>query len=191
MATYTISDPGRELRQSEIISNLIQYSYTPESGEVIETPHTFAIVLTQDCDLLRDYEARKDNKAPVLNGVLLFELLPVDVIRPKLPGGDIFRRIKRHSEDRYHYLEAVPKEQDLIGQGLSDAIIDFRRYYTISAPEIYRQCQLAEGAKRRCQLNIPYREHLQNRAAFYLQRVALPDPDLPPPPAALPPPQRG
>jgi hypothetical protein len=32
------------------------------------------------------------------------------------------------------------------------------------------------GAQRRCRLLVPYREHLQSRLAFYLQRVAIPEP---------------
>jgi hypothetical protein len=167
----------RELRQSEIISNIVQFTFHPPTGEVIETSQPYAIVLSQDCDLLRDYEARQAGIPSDLNGVLLYELEPEDIIRAKLPGGDIRRRIGRHGEERYHRLEAVPQDVDLLQQGLPALIIDFRRFYTLPAEEIYRQCALGEpdGAARRCRLDTPYREHLQSRAAFYLQRVALPD----------------
>lgn len=177
MPAYTITEMDGELRQSEIITGLVQFTYYPAAGEAIETRHPYAIVLTQDCDLLRDHEVRGDGRPTVLNGVLLFELEPVDLARPKLAGGDIFKRIKRHSEERYHLLQAVPAELDLLRQGLPELIIDFRRCYTMPPDEIYRQCGLegSDGAKRRCRLEMPYREHLQNRAAFYLQRVALPD----------------
>lgn len=164
-----------ELRQSEIITGITQFTYDPIVGEVLETQHPYAIILSQDCDLLRDYEARTNGGPTVLNGVLFFELEPVDVIRPKLAGGDILRRISRHSEERYHALEQVPPETDLIGEGLPALVIDFRRCYTLPAGEVYRQCAANDGAKRRCRLEMPYREHLQSRAAFYLQRVALPD----------------
>ena len=168
-----------ELRQSEIITDLVQFTYYPATGEAIEKPHPYAIVLSQDCDLLRDHENQTNGASTVLNGVLLFELEPVDDIRGRLPGGDILRRIRRQSEERYHFLEAVPVDLDLLGEGLPQLIIDFRRCYTMPPDEIYRQCALEghDGAKRRCRLEIPYREHLQNRVAFYLQRVALPDED--------------
>jgi hypothetical protein len=42
------------------------------------------------------------------------------------------------------------------------------------ASEIYRQCTENDGAKRRCRLESPFREHLQIRAGYYFQRVALP-----------------
>jgi hypothetical protein len=176
LPAYTTSDMTRELRQSEIITGLVQFTYDPIADEAIATPHPYAIVLSQDCDLLRDYEDRNGGRPTTLNGILVYELEPVAEIRSKLSGGDILRRIKRHSEERYHLLEPVSAELDLLGLGLPELVIDFRRCYTMPPGEIYRQCMLdtAEGAKRRCRLETPYREHLQSRAAFYLQRVALP-----------------
>lgn len=177
MPAYTTANLSGELRQSEIITNLVQFTFHPPTGEAIETLQPYAIVLSQDCDLLWDYQARKAGKSRDLNGVLVYELEPEDIIRAKLPGSDILRRIRRHSEERYHLLEAVPKELDLLQQGIPSLIIDFRRCYTLPADEVYRQCALGgeSGATRRCRLETPYREHLQCRAAFYLQRVALPD----------------
>jgi hypothetical protein len=96
--------------------------------------------------------------------------------KPKLPGGDIFRRIGDTREERYHLLESIPQNLDKSGIGIPDLIIDFRRFHTIAPKEIYRQCDLIDGAKRRCRLEMPYREHLQFRAAFYFQRVVLPVP---------------
>jgi len=47
-----------ELRQSEIISDLTQFTYDSVSQDVVETSHSYAILLSQDCDLLRDNEDR-------------------------------------------------------------------------------------------------------------------------------------
>src|SRR5690606_7200704 len=131
----------------------------------------------QDCDLLRDFEAAQAGTNRPLNGVLVFEANTVDITRSLLPGSDILRRIKSHNAERYHLISAVAPENDLLSHGLPDLIIDFRRFYTMPAEEIYRQCASTEegAAKRRCRLDTPFREHLQSRAAFYLQRVALPD----------------
>jgi hypothetical protein len=166
-----------ELRQSEIITNLSQYSYDPLNQEGVRTSRPYTIVLCQDCDLLWDFQARAAGRPRELIGVLLYEAEPPPQVRARLPGGDILRRINRHSEERYHLLPPVPPECDLLGQGLSELIIDFRRYFTMPADEIYRQCTVEgqEAAKRRCRLEMPYREHLQNRAAYYFQRVALPN----------------
>jgi hypothetical protein len=139
----------------------------------------YAIIISQDCDLLWDYEAKIANERRDLNGVLIYETESVADVRAKLAGGDILRRIRRHGEERYHFLSPVNANFDLLGEGLPELIVDFRRFYTLPADEIYRQCAIEgpNGAKRRCRLDGPYREHLQVRAAFYLQRVALPTVD--------------
>jgi hypothetical protein len=155
----------------------VQFIYDPTAREAIETRHSYAIVLSQDCDLLQDFQDRATGRLRALNGVLIFELEPVEEARLKLAGSDILRRIRRHSEERHHLLNSVPSNIDLLGQGLPELIIDFRRCYTMPPDEVYRQCALetADSAKRRCRLETPYREHLQSRATFYLQRVALPE----------------
>jgi len=172
---YTITEMDAELRQSEIITNLVQFTYEPVSTDAFENRHLYAIVLTQDCDLLWDYRSRQNGTRRDLNGVLLYELEPTPDIRVKLAGGDILKGIRRHADPRYHLLEAVPPDLDCLAHGLPELIIDFKRCYTMPADEIYRQCGLQDGAKRRCRLDTLYREHLQTRAAFYLQRVALPE----------------
>ncbi len=95
--------------------------------------------------------------------------------RAKGIGRDIFKRIRQNKDDRYHFLEAIPPELDRQRQGLPQLIVDFRKYFTLPSDEIFRQCSFSKNpAMRRCRLEMPYREHLQSRAAFYLQRVMLP-----------------
>jgi hypothetical protein len=169
---YTILDMAREIRQAEIITDLAQYTYDPEEGAV-ETLHKFAIVLSQDCDLLWDYEAAAKSEPAELNGVLVYELETAEDARTKINGRDIWKRMRQNKDERYHFLELVPATLDLLGQGLPDMMIDFKRCFTLPAKEIYRQTKIDGGARRRCRLEMPYREHLQARAAFYLQRVTL------------------
>jgi hypothetical protein len=179
---YTILELTRELRQSEILTNLVEYSFELDEGSTIAvatTTHDFAIILTQDCDLLWDYEAAKKGEPPELNGVLMYELEPADQARAKIKGKDIWKRMRQNRDERYHFLEAVPAALDACSQGLPDMILDFKRCFTLPAPEIYRQLGLKDGVKRRCRLETPYREHLQSRAAYYLQRVMLPLPHQP------------
>jgi hypothetical protein len=171
---YTTSELERELRQAELITNLIQYTFDPVASEGLVTRRPYAVIVSQDCDLLWDFQAKVEDKPRDLIGVLFYEAEPTPQVR--LPGPDILRRIRRFGEERYHLLRPVPAEFDLLGTGLPELIVDFRRCFTVGADEVYRQIAIAgeEGAKRRCRLDVPYREHLQSRAAFYLQRVALP-----------------
>jgi hypothetical protein len=144
-----------------------------DSGQVAEEKYAHAIILTQDCDLLRDFEAARAGKRLVLSGVLIYPLDVAAQAKPQLQGVN-WQPVTQNNNERFHYFPAVPPEYDRLGEGLPALLMDFRRYFTITGPEIYRQCQAVDGAKRRCRLETPYREHLQIRAAFYFQRVALP-----------------
>lgn len=181
---YSTAGLIRELRQTEIISSLTQYFRDPgaspdapeEEIETLAIRHRFAIVLSQDCDLLWDFEARQKDQQGELNGVLIFELEPALEYRTKRKiGRDLWKPITQNKSDRYHFLEAVPKELDLLGRGLPQLLVDFKRCFTLPAEEVYRQFSLGGNpAERRCHLETPYREHLQNRMAYFLQRVVLP-----------------
>jgi hypothetical protein len=160
-----------ELRQGEILSGLMQYEYDPVTNEGEGISHSFSIVVHQDCDLLRDFEDHKKQAGATLNGVLILQLQTEDEIRPKVAGGDIWKRILRNGEERYHLL---PKKKEGSELEIPSLVADFRLIFTMPPREIYRQLN-AGNLKRNCVLDPPYREHFQSRFAFYLQRVALPD----------------
>ena len=86
---------------------------------------------------------------------------------------DIWRRIRINKDERYQFLQRIGSVQDAAGQDLPELGIDFKRYFTIPADEVYRRIELGE-AQRRCVLNSPYLEHFCVRFANYLSRVALP-----------------
>jgi hypothetical protein len=163
---YTIDGLDKEFRQSESVTHLAKYTYR---GRAEERYHEYVILLSQDCDLLWDYKDIEKGNPGDLNGILIYEAETVPEIKTKFPAGrDLWSRIVKNSEDRYHYLEETPAELDLVAEGIPALVIDFKRYFTIPPRELYRQCALAHGARRRCRLEMPYSE-----PAFYLQRVML------------------
>ncbi len=176
-AAYTDTELENELRQSEIISGLEQHIYDPVGQTAVTRVIPYALVMTQDCDLLRDWEATNKDEVSVLNGVLLYEAEHADTGRNK-PGinSTLWRSITANQSERYHFLSEITADQDKTKEGIPTLVIDFRRCFTMASSEILRQISSAGPAKRRCRLITPYREHLQTRAAFYFQRVALPTP---------------
>jgi hypothetical protein len=170
---YTKTEMDRELRQGEVICNLTQYLYNPEQNSVETIPHPYAVVVNQDCDLLQDYNARNGGKGTEINSVLLYIAEPTESKRAQIDG-DIWRRVLSNSNDRYHLLSKSPASCDLSDAELPSLIIDFKGFFTLPPDEVYRQCAAGE-ATRRTRLEMPYREHLQCRAAFYFQRVMLPE----------------
>lgn len=174
---YTNLGLAMELRQSEIISGLTLYKYNPLTSEVTAKQIEYSILASQDCDLLRDYEDRQGGRPSAINGVLLYELEEADQTKNRKGfERDIWKRIQPNNHERFHYLQKIPENCDLLGRGLPDFLVDFRRFFTIEAAEVERQCATDSGAKRRCMLETPYKEHFQARAAFYLSRVSLPTP---------------
>jgi hypothetical protein len=192
---YAKSVVGDRLWQGEVASEVVQLRSRLDtiglSDSVIlhEVVHRYAIVLTQDCDLLADYERRSTRTAsdPSVPNILFCEATTVESLRGLLPQGkDIWKRIVQNKDERYQCLEAVPIDQDAAGQGLDAIGVDFKRYFTIPTDEVYKRLELGQ-VKRRCRLVSPYVEQLATRFFYYQYRVALPyDHDVPlsPRPAA-------
>lgn len=184
-------------RQGEILTDLIQIhahvgslSKIPSELnadielEVEEKIHPYALILTQDCDLDWDFKARevgpdKDpnaeqkRQAKIVPNILLCELSTADILRPRLAGSDVLRRIQRHQDERYHVIPGIPAASDRIGQGLPMLIADFKRVFSIPTDELY--LRLGLGAKRRAYLVPPYLQHFSSRFGYYCARVGLPE----------------
>ena len=177
---YSPAAPDGPLRQGEILCDLAQtqVALRSESEELVADTleHPFVIVVSQDCDLDWDYKARigKAKEHKLIPNVLFCEVSTAEAIRG---GGEInsakWGQIKINKDERYHFLQAAKPEEDVLGQGLPELGIDFKRYFTIATQEVYFQIKNSENI-RRCLLNSPYLEHFSTRFAYYQFRVALP-----------------
>jgi hypothetical protein len=166
----------RELRQSEILSDITRLYYNPVDGSLTETIFKYVIVMSQDCDLLWDFEKFTGGRSSDFNEVLLVEALVASEYKVHLNDSGIWKRLDQNRDDRYHYLEPVPKALDLESIGLPALVVDFKRVFSLPPRDIERQISADTSCKRRCKLKDLYKEHLQSRFAFYFQRVALPRP---------------
>jgi len=181
---YSPSPSDGPLRQGELIANLKQFPLSIESvgyevqPTVDEQIIPFSIILSQDCDLDLDYQARNglndvrpDKKIP---NVLLCEVTLADeVLRPQEGmASKIKNDIVQNKHERYQFLQQVGSSEDALGEGLAAMVVDFKRYFTIPTTELYKRLTL--HARRRSNLNSPYLEHLATRFAYYQMRVALP-----------------
>jgi hypothetical protein len=84
----------------------------------------------------------------------------------------LWKPIKNNKDERYHFLEKVSSEVDVLEKGLPELAIDFKRYFTIPTEEVY--VRLEFDAACRCRLVSPYLEHLSGRFYAFQSRVALP-----------------
>lgn len=175
---YEQSPPEGPLRQGEILSGLkepVAVSAPTEAEVVFDiVTHPFTIIISQACDLERDFEARQaGNVSGQLRSIHFCEALPDDLMRGQVaPGSANWKRIRENREERYMLLRAVPVELDAAGKGLPSLGIDFRRHFTLRPEVVYEQ--IAVSAQRRSVLRDLYATHLNSRFAFYISRVGLP-----------------
>jgi hypothetical protein len=185
VAIYVASPAQGELRQGEIISNLIQARLDFATVGLSSPPkidlvtHQFAVVVSQDCDLLLDYNVRngigdvKPDK--LLPSILFCEVATAEEMCRAENGinGRDRQLFGKNKLERFHFLQKVEREKDGMGEGLPELGIDFKRYFSIPTDEVYKRVTLE--AKRRCYMSSPYLEHLSNRFAHFQQRIALPE----------------
>jgi hypothetical protein len=171
---YASGELSAELRQGEIITAIGKYVVNPSTKDVSVERYDYAIIATQDCDLLQDYNLRSEQKDSPLSGVLLFPMDAALSVRERFKGSEARTRVFQNKDERYHMFERVGSDFDLQGVGLPPLLVDFKRFFTITPTEIFYQIE-GGTATRRCRLEMPYREHFQTRAAFYFQRIMLPE----------------
>jgi hypothetical protein len=174
---------GGPLRQGEILSDLIETRTVSgskgQAPQVDLVSHPYVVVLSQDCDLDLDFQARNSPEAvshpddKLLPSVLLCQATSATDLRSHLSDSQIWKQITQNKNKRYQYLRSVPAEVDALGTGIFDLGIDFKRYFATSTEHVYLQLQ--GPAKRRSKLQSPYLEHLSSRFAYFLSRVALPE----------------
>jgi hypothetical protein len=142
--------------------------------------HKLAVTLTQECDLAQDFLKRKDAPmiATELRNVLLCVVAHADELRGERDemSRKFWETIRSNKAERYQYLAAVPTDVDSSGTSTKELIVDFKNYFAVQTVEVYRQIRATEGqsATPLAILNVPWREHLQQRFATYLGRIGLP-----------------
>ncbi len=182
---YAPSDAEGALRQGEIVTNLVQVRLSSSRLDAVgtlqadEVHHPFALVVSQDCDLDWDYKARQQENPEavpqnkLLPNVLFCETTTAENLRDrKNINSGIWKTIKTNDNERYHFLQRVLSEEDALREGMPELALDFKRYFTIPAEEVYYR--LTSEAGRRCRLVSPYVEHLSTRFFNFQARVALP-----------------
>jgi hypothetical protein len=163
------------LRQGEILSGVTLYDYLPEGSEIQPKIKSFAIVVNQDCDLIQDFDRRQATGEGNLEHALLIEGQLAEVVRPTIGGRDLWKPVSQNKNERFQLFSRIIAERDACGEGLPSLMFDFRAFFSVPVPEIYRQIQAGE-ARRRCRLADIYRENFQQRLAAFLSRIPLPEP---------------
>jgi hypothetical protein len=172
------------LSQGEILWKVVEHRDTcplivTEEHSVQQFEHQLMIVVTQDCDLLWDWEARQkrpfDPLAPILiPHVFLCDVWEASQLRAGPPqiGNDIWRRIKANQDKRYHCLPSASfREAPLT---LPELYIDFKK--TLGLPTANLYAGLTSLQIARLALLPPVHLHdFIHRFYTFQSRVAVPE----------------
>jgi hypothetical protein len=151
----------------------------PLEVDTVPIPHELMVVLTADCDLEQDYNARQrddqDQNPNVIPYVLLCDLFTESVIKGNVPpGSDIWKRIERNQDERYHSLKVSVVAPDSSGyvDWIPDVFIDFRR--PVPIPTVVLYDAVLEGSLGRRAIVPPvYLHDLMHRFFAYQSRVGV------------------
>jgi len=165
------------------------------SNEQDEIAIPYGVVMSQDCDVDRDFQSRTRERSLLKQGLpeaelipklepLHDKLLPTILICPAYIADSFFAgehisgwhikgktvgeidKIKKNDQmNRFHYL---PKNPDL---GVNDMVIDFKHFFTVPVDILYFQRKEGYVAT----VNELFREDLSQRFANYLSRFGLPE----------------
>lgn len=193
---YELIETTSPLRQGEILTNVIQIvldleTIHDEKPRITKIGHPFAVIVSQDWDLDWDFKVRQkenENNSQLNNkdlpNILLCMAISAEELRKRdsnVPKGGTreinstsWNEIRKNKHERYQFLQKIPASQDTNKEGIPELGVDFKRYFTVPATELYLRFELGE-VTRRCKLRSPYLEHFTSRFYYFQSRVALPE----------------
>ena len=180
------------LRQGEILTNVVELRIKLENITEVNAGngysadpviHPFAIIVSQDCDLEQHYNFKfhkNGNHRHDLPSILFCQAEDVDSFRKSELYRSLFKsntfqgNFKNNDVFRYHFIQEIPAKYDARMCGLPELGIDFKRYFSMPADEVYDRIKLAH-TQRRSVLKSPYRDHFSQRFYNFNNRIALPE----------------
>ncbi len=187
-----MSDPNSGLRQGEILTGIrLPIVNEPIDEDPDITPARieklkYAIIVTQDCDLEKDWLKRSKSQKGILPTVLICVVIDENELLG-LPKAYGFRfagsdrtqpqpellAVLRNKDERFHYLRQIDPAQELQREGLPHLYCFFRYLYAVSPEYLYSSMQNG-SVRRRCFLKSPYLEQFALRFHYFHSRVGLP-----------------
>lgn len=181
---YDAPPQSGALRQGELLGEI--WEYQPEQPPIFlsqdssiqyrSVHHLIAIVMTPDCDLNWDFQARfpsETRPSSLIPHVLLCDVYEAAKVRTSISGSDIWKRVQQNQDERYHHFEAALIGDQPTNQ-LSDLYLDFKKIFSLSTEKLY--LGLHGGSIKRIALIPPiYIHDLIHRFYGFFSRVALPD----------------
>ncbi len=175
---YFKNDRDR-IHQGDIFSGVTFVENATTSDSILtiaERKLPYAVVLSQDCDLLQDFKGREEGKHDkYLPSIMISPAYPAEILRSgnhledysQSFNTDSFKQLRQNNNGRYHFIHS----DDSLN--VPELVIDFKHYFTI--PRAVAYSVMFSGYI----VTIAYlfRENLSLRFCNYLSRIGLPDTD--------------
>jgi len=180
-----------QVHQGDVFHNVPYYEeYIEEHGQftlnLLQFP--YAIILTQECDLMNNHQERLKKKtlsngkfehdkylisllcAPLYNADHLFEGSHLSEIglKSEYKNSQNKSLIKTNRDPRYHYIEFDDSVTRLVPM-----VVDFKHYFSINLRYLEKALDT-----RTCSIKPLYRELITQRFSNFLSRIGLPEPEL-------------
>ena len=183
---YIISPSSYYINQGEIMCNL--YEINPDISEaddfpnvatslpVYPTPHLNVIVVTQDCDLKQDRDARntaEPDESKLLTHIQFCELfLETEIRSSRGLTSQPWKRVNQNQDERFHHL--YEETIDDGAEHVPDLYADFKRIFSLPVEYTYQLLEKG-GVTRKVLLQDPYLRDFVQRLHSFLSRVPLPE----------------
>ncbi len=163
--------------QGDILQNL-QYKYITDDGETGSFTFPFWVIMSQECDLEHDFKATNGeykDQDKCLKAILACPAFPSEQLKAGTHmqnlsltmntwGSDLWKKIQANKDPRFHTIVTTEIAE------LPNMVIDFKWCFTFPREYIYSEL----NNKVAC-LDVPYKEQLSQRFAYYLSRIPLPE----------------
>ena len=171
------------LSQGDVLSGVVHSIYSSNDNQIEEyqIEYEYAIVATQECDLIFDHQERQSGESDTAkaNNKKIHQIL----LLPAYRASDFFdgkhlqdlnlemrqigakEQLKFENDDfdRYHYFKQS------VELDTPDLIVDFKHYFTVPRDHLYEN-----SYKKVCSLGVPFREAFIQRFTNFLARIPLP-----------------
>ena len=150
-------------------------------GFVVPIEYPLLMVMTANCDLLWDYDARKesgDEGPKIMPHILLCRLYEEAEIRnrPQI-NRRVWERIRDNQDERYYHLNAADIGNPAEGK-LPDLYLDFKRSLSLPTRNVYLGIENPETSSRINRVAVVppiYIHDLIHRFYGFLSRIGTPD----------------
>jgi hypothetical protein len=189
-------NPANRIMQGDIFEDvpIPLWDIDTDADQIVVDPEntdtlSFAIVVSQDCDLDQDYNNWKRRKRKltlsqdkILPSVLVCVAYPSkQLLEGKHRGSDVMMvnwkeqkksgDIDHNNYARFHFLEESTARDKKNGLRIPSLIIDFKHYQALPISAVYK---LYESKHYIGSINELFREELSQRFSSYLGRVGTP-----------------